>query len=180
MSTRSNIAMELPNGKYKVIYCHFDGYLDHNGRILLEHYNTRERVEKLLELGNLSSIAEKLEPDPTKSHGHGIGIRQEDVCVSYARDYQENEEQGLKEDQSAIVMSKKKMLESPWIEYFYIFTLDDKWKFYDWKHEELKDVKEELEKEKYGLKEDATDQFSKVGQDCLKKAKKKHHSDEEM
>lgn len=51
MGTRSNIAVQLPNGKYKQLYCHWDGYLSHNGRILYEHYNSSEKVMKLFELG---------------------------------------------------------------------------------------------------------------------------------
>ena len=56
MSTRSYIAEELPNGKYKVIYCHFDGYLEHNGEILINHYQNRNKLERLLGLGDLSSL----------------------------------------------------------------------------------------------------------------------------
>ena len=48
MSTRSYICKENPDGTYTGIYCHSDGYLTYNGAMLLDHYNSRERVEKLI------------------------------------------------------------------------------------------------------------------------------------
>ena len=39
MSTRSYICMEVGDNRYKTIYCHFDGYLDYNGKMLLEYYD---------------------------------------------------------------------------------------------------------------------------------------------
>ena len=56
MSTRSGIALKLDNGTYIWNYTHWDGYPAGVGRILLDNYPTRERVEKLLALGNLSSL----------------------------------------------------------------------------------------------------------------------------
>ena len=47
MSTRSNIAIELPkdkdgNNRVKVIYVHSDGYPYGVGKILVDNYNRRE------------------------------------------------------------------------------------------------------------------------------------------
>ena len=38
MSTRSRIAIKQNDGTYKSIYCHSDGYLEHNGYILYNYY----------------------------------------------------------------------------------------------------------------------------------------------
>lgn len=38
MSTRSTIAYENADGTIKKVYCHYDGYVRHNGKILAEHY----------------------------------------------------------------------------------------------------------------------------------------------
>ena len=38
MGTRSTIALEYADGTVHQVYCHWDGYLEHNGRILQEHY----------------------------------------------------------------------------------------------------------------------------------------------
>lgn len=63
MSTRSYIAEKINENTYRAVYCHYDGYLEYNGRMLLEHYNTEERVKKLLDLGCISSLREKPEPE---------------------------------------------------------------------------------------------------------------------
>ena len=43
MATRSTISLQLDNDEYKTIYCHHDGYLTHNGAMLLDHYDTKEK-----------------------------------------------------------------------------------------------------------------------------------------
>lgn len=50
MSTRSTIGIK-ENGIIRSIYCHWDGYPENNGKILYEHYNSKEKVEELLRLG---------------------------------------------------------------------------------------------------------------------------------
>lgn len=140
MSTRSTISIQLENDLYKTIYCHHDGYLTHNGALLLDHYNSREKVEKLLELGDLSCLASQINPDPTKPHSFEYDQRQYGVCVAYGRDRGES-------NVEAKVMSLKELFEETWIEYFYIFTKDNKWKYYDCNKDKIKDVQEELAKE---------------------------------
>jgi hypothetical protein len=56
MGTRSNIVLARPDGMYVSIYCHWDGYPSHNGKLLLEHYDTQEKVEELIALGDLSTL----------------------------------------------------------------------------------------------------------------------------
>jgi hypothetical protein len=48
MSTRSTISIENEDGSIDKVYCHFDGYLEHNGRILLNHYKTEPEVRELI------------------------------------------------------------------------------------------------------------------------------------
>jgi hypothetical protein len=60
MATRSRIAIENQDGTVDSIYCHWDGYLEGVGKTLFNHYD-REKLEKLLELGDLSSLEETLE-----------------------------------------------------------------------------------------------------------------------
>lgn len=61
MATRSMIYKEQQDGTLKGIYCHWDGCLEYNGSILLEHYSDPEKLEKLLALGDISSLGEELE-----------------------------------------------------------------------------------------------------------------------
>jgi hypothetical protein len=44
----------------KSVYCHYDGYLDYTGRILLEHYDSI-KANELIARGDNSGIKETLE-----------------------------------------------------------------------------------------------------------------------
>ena len=59
MATRAIIAKLDDNG-VKAIYNHSDGYLEHAGIILNEHYNTEEKVDELLSYGDVSIIRENI------------------------------------------------------------------------------------------------------------------------
>ena len=56
MATRSTIALEFADGTVQQIYCHWDGYLDHNGKILFEHYSDPFKLRDLIDLGAISSL----------------------------------------------------------------------------------------------------------------------------
>jgi hypothetical protein len=56
MATRSNIAMKTVEGKIISIYCHWDGYVANNGKILLENYADVDKIEALVALGSISSL----------------------------------------------------------------------------------------------------------------------------
>ena len=60
MSTRGLIAIIDDDGSCRSIYCHHDMYPSHAGVVLMEHYCTREDVERLLALGDLSSLGDTL------------------------------------------------------------------------------------------------------------------------
>lgn len=56
MGTRSMIGVRNENGTIDAIYCHWDGYPEHNGRILVDHYSDEARVRDLIALGDISSL----------------------------------------------------------------------------------------------------------------------------
>ena len=60
MATRSTIAMKTPEGKIRSIYCHWDGYLDYNGKVLMNYYTDPAKVLKLINLGDISSLKEQI------------------------------------------------------------------------------------------------------------------------
>jgi hypothetical protein len=60
MSTRSRIAIEKESGIVNSIYCHFDGYVSGVGKTLFNHYD-KEKLQKLIELGDISSLGESTE-----------------------------------------------------------------------------------------------------------------------
>lgn len=111
MATRSDISVKVGD-KYRTVYCHWDGYLTHNGAILLEHYNSQKLAEELVSNGDISSLGEKC----SKPEGHSFENRIEGYTVYYGRDrgeegteYKESEERPQCEE-----------------EYLYVFE-DDKW-----------------------------------------------------
>ena len=55
MATRSRIGIELSDGSILSVYHHWDGYPTWLGRILNTHYTTREKVEDLIDGGDMSS-----------------------------------------------------------------------------------------------------------------------------
>jgi hypothetical protein len=56
MGTRSRIGYELPDHTVVSVYCHYDGYVENNGRILVEHYQNRDDVMELIDGGSMSSL----------------------------------------------------------------------------------------------------------------------------
>ena len=55
MATRALIGMQVENG-IKTMYCHWDGHVTSAGLTLATAYQDRTKVEKLMELGNISSL----------------------------------------------------------------------------------------------------------------------------
>ena len=81
MATRSTIAMLLEDGEtIRSVYCHFDGYPDGVGATLREHYTDPAKIERLLDIGDLSvldvEIGEKVD----------FNGRPEGQCLFYGRD----------------------------------------------------------------------------------------------
>ena len=60
MGTRSTIALEFADGTVGVVYCHWDGYLSHNGKILLNNYMDPFKVRELIDNGSISSLGSEI------------------------------------------------------------------------------------------------------------------------
>nr|QMP83787.1 MAG: hypothetical protein [Caudoviricetes sp.] len=59
MATRSVIAIRESN-RIIGIYCHWDGDIDHNGKILLNNYSDETKLRKLIENGSISSLGPRI------------------------------------------------------------------------------------------------------------------------
>jgi len=84
MGTRSSIAIKH-NNVVRAIYCHWDGYLEHNGYILHQHYQNSVKVNRLISLGHLSVLGEEI----GEEIGDGLGKDDpvtESWCIFYGRD----------------------------------------------------------------------------------------------
>ena len=61
MGTRSTIAIEFADGSVSQVYCHWDGYLSNNGKILSTSYMDPFKVRALVDLGGFSSLCDTVE-----------------------------------------------------------------------------------------------------------------------
>ena len=92
MATRSTIAKLNDNGTVTSIYCDWDGYPKHVGVILEGFYTDERKIEKLIDLGDLSSLS------------YEIGSQQDfdnpraGTCVAYGRDRGETGIDALQHD----------------------------------------------------------------------------------
>ena len=124
MATRSTIALEFADGTVGQIYCHWDGYLSHNGTILFEHYQNPFKVRDLIDLGDLSVLHANI------GDKHDFNSRYEDGCTFYGRDRGES-------DVSARYFAdfQDYVAQHQYEEYEYILRRDGRWyvKSYDTK-----------------------------------------------
>ena len=107
MSTRSNIAIELPNKKVKVIYVHSDGYPYGVGKCLVDHYNKRDLAQLLFNHGDASYLGDTL-----------------DECSFYGRDWDRKEDPAKTYRDEWMYMQS--MRGDIHIEYIYLFK-DNRW-----------------------------------------------------
>ena len=91
MGTRSRIGV-MHGDNVKSIYCHWDGYLDFNGRILQEHYDSA-KANHLVALGDMSSLRanigekHKFSPfDQQELNNEEFKKQFGDMCTFYGRD----------------------------------------------------------------------------------------------
>ena len=120
MATRSNIAIVNQNKSISSIYCHWDGYPEYVGKILLNHYNNVDIINELLKLGNLSTLGENLYAD-----GHTWAAPIEGVCVAYGRDRGEKGQEDIVfEDLGEFEDSAS----NSWADYQYLFD-NGKWSY---------------------------------------------------
>jgi len=94
MGTRSMIAIQNPYNKtVRAVYCHWDGYLEHNGAILQKHYSASPKVNNLIALGDLSSLGTQIgEAHPFSPHESAEdkaayeAAKEAGYCTFYTRD----------------------------------------------------------------------------------------------
>lgn len=82
--TSCSIGIKDADGKVRTIHLNADGYPAHAGVMLVMHYNTVERVEALLKLGELSQLDKFLAPPEGVPHSWAKPA--DGVTVAYHRD----------------------------------------------------------------------------------------------
>ena len=124
MSTRSRIAIYDETTKtFRSVYCHSDGYPQNPGvgSELFQHYTDRIKVEALVALGDLSSIA------PEIGDKHGFDQRSQGFVTAYHRDRDEEWEQVMP-DEDKTIKSLGQTADNSGGEYLYVFR-DGVWKY---------------------------------------------------
>jgi hypothetical protein len=106
MATRSRIAIENQDGSVTSVYCHWDGYIKTNGVILDENYYTKDKVEELIALGDLSSLDETINRTVAYHRDQG-----DDLIQTPFNNVEELFEDGFRSG----------------VEYIYCFTKDGIW-----------------------------------------------------
>lgn len=104
MATRSTIALEFADGTVQSVYCHWDGYLENNGKLLMQHYMDPFKVRELIDLGSLSSLAPEIgvkhqfdNPHPYKSvEWQAWHDAHKNQCTFYGRDRGEDDVTSIK------------------------------------------------------------------------------------
>lgn len=140
MATRSRIGIVNEDGTVSSIYCHWDGYPEHHGKLLLSHYTDREKVKALIELGSISVLAQEVETPSILDENDIAGKKGENmlkrfgaigthsfdnplpgVTVAYHRD------RGEDYIEPRVNSSLEEYFLSDNEEYGYVFTLEGEW-----------------------------------------------------
>ena len=138
MGTRSSIGYITDNGDIKTAYCHYDGYLEHNGRILLDHYTDAAKVKELVGFGDMSFLAPEVYP--TLGSGHSFDNNEDGVTVFYGRDRGED---GV--DATNYQTLTDWVENGSWQEYFYLFMPEvSTWMVYSVHDKRWKQLTEDL------------------------------------
>ena len=151
MSTRCRIGIENKDGTITSIYCHHDGYPEVVGEILVNHYKTEEKIRKLLELGDMSSLGtepvENLRGWEMPKAGTAdwmkayIELHPENQCVIYKTRGEDCPAKTHKD-----IEEYQRHSRDCWGEYAYLFK-NNEWFVLEYDDAELKSVELALEKD---------------------------------
>lgn len=84
MGTRSTIALEFADGTVGQVYCHWDGYLEHNGKILQSYYTDPFKLRELIDLGDMSSLDNEVVIPEGQAHSFQVPLK--GITTFYGRD----------------------------------------------------------------------------------------------
>jgi hypothetical protein len=130
MATRAVIGkLERDGSGIKAIYLHSDGYLEHAGIILDEHYRDENKVDELIAHGDVSSLNEnigvKLDFNDLKS------FYENKQCRFYGRDRGEQHTHfDLLDSEIDLIKFAKRSCDAEYVYlyaygYWYVYTIED-------------------------------------------------------
>jgi hypothetical protein len=134
MGTRSGIGLVERDESGKVtrvrgIYCHWDGYLEHNGVILAGSYTTPEKINALLDLGDISVLRDEVgEKHDFNNCERDAPQRVHGWTTAYGRDRGETDTDTRAFHGSSAISEFSRALTKSWAEYLYLFDRG-KWRY---------------------------------------------------
>lgn len=90
MATTSTIAIQHEDGTVEQISCHWDGYPEHNGKLLLTYWTDPSKISEIMNLGNLSELGQMI------GEKQDFNSPNQAWCLAYGRDRNESDTQSLK------------------------------------------------------------------------------------
>lgn len=134
MATRSIISMQLEDKLFKSVYCHWDGGLDWNGKILFEHYQDVEKIKELIQLGDISSLYQDVHiPESVE---HSFDKRCEGITTFYGRD---RGEKNIEAKTHYSINGLTNRINKCGAEFLYLYK-DSKWFYCTDRNKELKEL----------------------------------------
>lgn len=125
MSTRSLIGI-LKGNDVEFIYCHNDGYINGVGVTLQAYYDTKEKVEQLISLGDLSALGSQPISKPEYWE-----ITKENLFADHTIAYKDRDEDWDDIKPKLIPRDNYNMRDLDyWQDYMYLFDPDNK--MYKW------------------------------------------------
>lgn len=117
------------------ISCKLGGHPCEVGKILLETYNTTEKIYDLMRLGDLFYLGNNLNPNPNKPHT--IENEQPDTTIAYGRDL------GQDNCNILIYQNQKELMEYRYNDYNYIYK-NNKWYYNSYLNPTWKELTKEV------------------------------------
>ncbi len=118
MATRGRIGIQLNGNSILSAYHHWDSYPEWLGKVLVEHYNTKEKVAALVDGGDMSVCW----TDDTFRNTDGKIEKKEEFGPQYYSERGEDCPPRFDEDMFDFVYEKENNEE-----YAYVWTVNNKW-----------------------------------------------------
>jgi hypothetical protein len=120
--------MEFADGTVRQVYCHWDGYLDHNGKLLLNHYTDLGKVQALISNGQISSLRKEIGEKHSFDQRYDVNDERRNWTTYYGRDRGETDV-----SYTTYTSFDDYLTNSQSEEYDYIMRADGQWhvRFYD-------------------------------------------------
>jgi hypothetical protein len=132
------IARQYEDGSFRAVYAHWDGYPEHNGRMLLSHYSDVDKLNLLLDEGDISCLRDGVgEKHDFADFGISDTAKENEWTTFYGRD---RGEEGCEARTYSTVDEMITAAKERWAIYLYVF--DGSWSFT--KDGDLQDLEEHL------------------------------------